>query len=128
MKQLVVDTNAFLRFLLDDIPEQKNAFEKLLKQAKKSEIVIYVPQIIIFELHFILDKYYHFTKEEIIDKLKPIVSVSYLQVEKKEVFLSALTMYTGNTNVSFVDCFLVAQAKQLEADLFTFDEKLQKLS
>ena len=127
MKEYVVDTNAFLRFLHGDIPAQKRGVEILLKKAKQGEIKLFVPQIVIFELHFILDKYYHLSKEEIINKLKSIVSISYLQVQSKEVFLKALTMYSSSTT-SLVDCFLRSTAETRSAFLFTFDKKLRKES
>lgn len=126
MKRLIVDTNAFLRFLLNDIPEQKTEVEELLQQAEKSKVVLIVPQIIVFEVHFILDKYYHFEKGEILKSLKSLVSTNYLQVENRETFLSALVIYSEN-NLSFVDCFIAADAEKQNAEVFTFDKKLGKL-
>lgn len=55
MKHYVVDTNAFLRFLEGDIPTQKREVEILLEQANKGEVKLFVPQIVIFKLHFIID-------------------------------------------------------------------------
>jgi hypothetical protein len=40
MKEVIVDTNVFLRFLLNDIPEQKRQGEKLFKQAKTRKVAI----------------------------------------------------------------------------------------
>ncbi len=126
MKKNIVDANAFLRYLIKDIPEQERKFEKLLQKAKKSEVILLLPQIIIFEIQFILDKYYHVDKNEIIDKLKLLVSSSYLQIVEREVFQSALVIYTSE-NISFVDSFLLAKTIEEKAELFTFDQKLQKL-
>lgn len=126
MKKIIVDANVFLRYLFNDIPEQKRVFEKLLQRAKKLEVALFVPQIIIFEIQFILDKYYHIEKKEVVDKLKSLVSSGYIQVENREAFLSALSLY-ANENVSFVDCFLIVKAKSEKAELFTFDQKAQKI-
>lgn len=125
MKQFIVDTNAILRFFLNDIPTQQKAIEKLFQRAKRSEITLLVPQIVVFELNFILDKYYRFNKEKIINTLKPLVSADYLEVESKEVFIPALTLY-DNSTASFVDCFLLCRAKLEKAKLYTFDKKLKK--
>lgn len=127
MKSVFIDTNAILRFLLNDIPQQKNIVENLLKQAKKGEIKLTVIQIVIFELDFILRKYYHFSKEEVIEKLESIVGTDYLNVESKEVFIPALELYS-NSVVSLVDCFLVCKAKNKNAQIFTFDKDLKKLA
>ncbi len=126
MSKIIIDINVFLRFLLNDIPAQRDTFEKLLQKAKKSELTLIVPQIIIFEILFILEKYYHVDKLEIIEKLKAIVSSKYLQIEEREVLLSALGTFS-HENISFVDCFLLAKAKKERAELITFDQKLKKL-
>lgn len=127
MKKIIVDANAFLRFLLNDIPEQKTAFEKLLIQAKKSEIILLVSQITIFEIAFILEKYYEGDKKDRIEKLKSIISTSYLAIDDREIFLSALNIY-AEENISIVDSFLISRAKIEKANFFTFDKKLKNLS
>lgn len=126
MKSFVIDTNAFLRLLLDDIPKQADVVKKLIKQAKKEQVRIIVPQIVVFEIDFILRKYYGFEKQEVIDKLKPLLSASYFVIESMGIFQNALILYKEN-NVSLADCFLIAKAQVEEADLFTFDQKLKRL-
>ncbi|NTU46093.1 type II toxin-antitoxin system VapC family toxin [Candidatus Roizmanbacteria bacterium] len=123
MKKIIIDTNVILRFLLNDVPEQKIICETLFKKAKNSECIIIIPQIVIFELHFILDKYYHINKEKIVETIKSLISTPYIEVESREVFLSTLTLYE-TASTSFVDCFLLNNAETQEAELFTFDKKL----
>lgn len=125
MKKVILDTNALLRFLLNDIPEQADEVEGLFRRARDGKLHLIVPEIVVFEIHFALLKYYKFPKEEVIDRLKSIVSAEFLSVESKEVFLKALKNYQ-NINVSLVDCFLLAKAETERAELFSFDKKLQK--
>lgn len=127
MKRLIVDTNPFLRFLLNDVPHQKKEFEKLLNQAKKSQITLLVPQIVIFEINFALERYYQYPKEEIIIKLKSIIEAPYLEVADFQIFLDGLRLYS-ELNLSLVDCFLLTISEQQETELFTFDKNLQRLS
>lgn len=124
MKRLLLDTNALLRFFLDDIPKQKDIVEDILKQAQKRFVVVHVAQIVIFELNFVLDKYYNFPKQEIVRSLESLVSSDYIQVESQNIFLTALNIYSL-TNLSFVDCFLISKSKEEKMDLFTFDQQLQ---
>lgn len=126
-KYYIVDTNVLLRLLLQDIPSQYNQAKKLFADAKNGKIDLIIPQIIIFEINFALEKYYHLEKEEIIDKLKSLVSAEYIQVESRELFISALSLY-GSVTGSFVDCFLLSVVKAKDAELFTFDKKLGKLT
>ena len=124
MRTIIIDTNSILRFLLDDIPEQNAEVQKLFQQAKKTNLEIIVSEIVIFEINFILEKYYRFRKEEIIEKLGIIVSSNYLNIESREIFTSALKLYREN-NISLVDCFLLVKAEIEEAELFTFDDKMK---
>lgn len=126
MKRFVIDTNGFLRFLLDDVPGQSNKIEELLNKAKKGEIQIFLPQIIVFEIVFILEKYYQINKDGVLDKIESLVSIKYIEVESREIFLESISLYRDNP-VSFVDCFIFASAQKNSAELFTFDKKLNKL-
>lgn len=127
MKHFVVDTNAFLRLILNDIPNQADQVEKLIKQAKLGTVSLIVPQVIIFEIEFALSKYYQFSKEEIIDKLSSIISSPYLEIEDKEIFRKSVDLYQTK-NLSLVDCFLISKAELAGAELFTFDKNLKKLA
>lgn len=126
MKSVIVDTNGFLRILLNDIPKQAEQVKRIVLQAKKEQVKIIVPQIILFEIDFILRKYYSFEKKEIIDKLKSLLSASYFAVESRDIFQKAVLFYIEN-NISLVDCFLLSYSERANAELFTFDQKLKKL-
>lgn len=126
MRKVLLDTNALLRFFLNDIPEQKKAVDKLIQGAKAGEESLIVSQIVVFELAFILEKYYQFAKDLVVDRVKNLVLTKYLKVESRETFILALSLYSA-TSVSFVDCFLIAKAKQLKSEIFSFDKELIKL-
>ena len=127
MKKLLFDTNYFLRYLLNDIPDQVREVEALLQEAESQEIQIYVPQIVIFEVHFGLMKFYGLKKEEVIKKLQLLVSTPYLQIESRSVFKEALRVYK-NANLSFTDCFILAKSHLNGSTLMTFDKKLAALA
>lgn len=126
MKRIIIDTNGYLRLLLNDIPQQSDKVEALLQQAKKGEIEIFLPQIVVFEIVFILEKYYQLSKEETLDKIESLVSTGYVTIESKEILLGAIALYR-ETSISFVDCFLTTLTASNSATLFTFDKKLEKL-
>lgn len=126
MKKFLPDTNVFLRFLLNDIPNQSGKARELFKKAKEGKIELYTPQIIVFEIQFILEKYYSFTKKEIIEKLETIVSTDYLKVQDGEGFIKALDIFKA-LNISFVDSFLLALVDLKKLVIFSFDKKLEKL-
>lgn len=127
MRSLVLDTNAFLRFLLNDISDQSNQVTELFKAAKANDLKIYVPQIVIFEITFALEKYYKFPKNQIVDKLGVLLTTPYLQIQDVKVFQEALILFNYKS-VDFVDCFLTCFAQSKGTKLFTFDKNLQNLA
>lgn len=66
---------------------------RVLIKAKSKKLKIYVPQIIIFEILFALDKYYKFPKTEVIEKIGTLLVTSYLDIEDRMVFKEALEVY-----------------------------------
>ena len=76
-------------------------------------------------MNYTLLKYYHFKKDEIIKALNSMVSVSYFEVESKEIFIRALKMYK-DTSMDLTDCFLITKREIENIEIFSFDKKLQK--
>lgn len=127
MKSILLDTNAFLRFLLNDIPEQADIVEEIVDKAKKGKLEILVLQIIIFEIIFALEKFYNFGKNQILDKLESILTMPYLKIQDRKVFARALEIFKDN-NLEFVDCFLKSKSELASIEIFTFDKGLAKLA
>jgi len=125
MNSVIIDTNGFLRLLLNDIPSQADQVEEYIKKAKKEHIKIIVPVIILFEISFVLSKYYNIEKKEIIEKLKSLISTPYFLIESKAIFSKALTIYES-ANIDLVDSFLLSKVEIEKAEIFTFDKKLKK--
>ena len=126
MKILFADTNIFLRFLLGDIPFQTERAKNYFENAKKGKINLVVCQIVIFEIAFALEKLYSFSKEDIINSIKTIVTMPYLKVEDKMVFLETLSLY-GRKNIDFVDVFLFCEAESQGGEVLSFDRDFRKL-
>lgn len=127
MKTYIVDTNGFLRFILNDIIDQANKVESLITKAKKNKISLLVPQIVIFEISFALEKYYHFTKLDVINRIESILSAKYLKIQDRNIFNEAIKLYKQKS-ISFVDAFLIEKSKGEQVQLFTFDRKLKTLA
>ena len=127
MRTFLVDTNAFLIFLLADVPPQTKDVKSLFLEAKNRKIKLFVPSIVIFEIIFSLEKYYGLDKKTVGQKLDMILSSDYLDVENREAFLLGLEIYSQE-KISFTDCYLVARSRLKEYSLFTFDQKLRKLT
>lgn len=126
MKTFIVDTNVLLRFLLKDVPHQVKEARETLKLAKEGEIELIVPQIVIFEIVFNLTKLYKFDKTKVIEGIKVILNTQYLKIDDRRIFKTALQFFQ-KSNLSFVDCFLMAYSAEVKGKVFTFDKDLNKL-
>ncbi len=126
MKTLVLDTNALLHFLLDDIPLQTKEVKRKIKLAESGQIKLIIPQIVIFEIVFALTKEYDFKIEGVAEVLRKILLNRYLLIQDRDIFEQALKIFSNK--LSLADCFIYFFAKENKAELFTFDKSLQKLS
>jgi len=127
MESLLIDTNVILRFLLLDVPQQVKEIKVFFNKAKANKIKIIVPEVVIFEAKYALGSYYKFTNSEVSDRLEALVSASFFEVENKTIFLKAISYFRGS-NLSFVDCFLVAKSEIEKVEIFTFDKDLKKFA
>lgn len=124
IRSIILDTNIFLRYILNDIPKDAKRAEKLLTESKDGKLKIFVPQIVIFEINFALDKYYQIDKDKIVTTLVNLITSEYLEIQDRTVFLSAMVVFK-NKNISFVDAFLLALSDSCSAELITHDKKLK---
>lgn len=124
MKQSIIpDTNIFLRFILKDVPSQAKVAKKLFQDARLQKVNVFVPQIIIFEIQFILSKYYSFSRNSIAEKIEKIVLAPFYFVQDRQSLLTAVDIYREK-NISFVDAFLKALCEDKKFKLLSFDKRL----
>ena|SRR3989344_331044 len=125
MKTFLIDTNAILRFLLNDVASQYRLVKIKINEAKKGKFVLVVPEIIFFESYFTLTSYYQYSKEKVLEALGSLISSAYFEIENRNILLKALKIYKS-TNLSLVDSYLAARSEMSDVEVFTFDKKLDK--
>lgn len=111
----LLDTNAILRYLLNDIPEQASRTEQIIQSGAFT-----LPEIIA-ETVYVLLKVYNVPRNEIEEIVVPVFEE--IDISNKEVILEALHIYS-NTTFDFVDCILISRKHILGDEIFTFDKKL----
>lgn len=112
--KLIFDSNAILRYILDDIPEQADIVEKAINERES----LALPEVIA-EVVYILTKYYCIERKETVENI--IVFLNEIN-SKNETLRLALKTFS-ETSFDFVDCILYANSNQY--DIFTFDKKLR---
>jgi predicted nucleic-acid-binding protein len=117
------DTNLFLRFLTDDIPEQADQVESLLLRAGKGEIHLVTTSLVIAEIVWTLESYYRLPKTDVQDKVLAILNTPGLEVDGADLLLQAAVWY-AEKNVDFIDAFNAAwMMKRNVEKAYTFDQK-----
>jgi predicted nucleic-acid-binding protein len=104
MDKHFVDTNIFLRYLTDDVPDQAQQVDQLLRRAKQGEIELHTSVLIIAEIVWTLETYYRLAPIEVQDRIMAILNTPGLRVEHGELVAKAMILY-ADANIDFVDVF-----------------------
>jgi predicted nucleic-acid-binding protein len=117
------DTNLFLRYLTNDIPAQADAVEELLKRAKRGELKLVTNALVIAEIIWTLESFYHLERVDITGKVLGIINTPGIEVIDSDLVLQAVTWY-ADKNVDYIDAYNAAwmPGQGLEVAC-TFDRK-----
>ncbi len=118
-----LDTNIFLRYLTNDLPQQADAAESLLLKAETGELKLITSSLVVAEIVWTLTSYYRLPKEDIRQKILAILNTPGLEVEDSRLILQAVNWY-AEKNVDFLDAFNASwlAEKGIET-VYTFDQK-----
>lgn len=123
MAEYFADTNLFLRFLTNDVPEQAEAVDQLLKQAEEGRVLLHTSILTIAEIVWTLESYYGLRHQDVRDKVIGILNTPGLQVESAELLAQAMGLYVDE-NVDFVDAYhALWMREQGLSKVITFDTK-----
>ncbi|MBI4225870.1 PIN domain-containing protein [Candidatus Roizmanbacteria bacterium] len=124
---IFVDTNYFLRYLLDDGSMQHKKATDLFVDGSKGEKKLLTSVLVIFEVMWVLGSTYKISKNEKIDIIQRILDMTFLKLEERDLLYKALEIYRQVT-VEFEDCYNISFALKNKIENFaTFDRKIIKL-
>jgi uncharacterized protein len=106
-ERLFADTNLFLRYLTNDIPEQADACEQILRQATKGEISLVTNSLVIAEIVWTLESYYHQSPSATQDKILAMLNTPGLEVAEGDLVLQAILWHVEKS-VDFIDAYNAA--------------------
>ena len=115
---IVLDTNAVLRFLLQDNSEMADFVED---QMLRNEYLI--PIEVVSEAIYVLDKVYKSGRDSIQQLFHIILCDENSSIPYQNVVEKAIRVY-GETKFDFVDCLMIGYANVEGYDVITFDKKL----
>lgn len=122
-----IDANIILRYLTNDVPDQAKQAEELLKRVEEGSEDVFLPDIILADIIWILEGYYKQTREEIREWITAILSLQGLTFSDKETALNALDIYLDK-KIDWSDAFTASQMLQREiTEIYSFDKHFDKI-
>lgn len=119
-----VDTNVLLRLLLNDVPEQTKAVQKLFTIKTKYEVA----DVALIELVFVLERVLKMERGVVVHNLTAVIKHPQF-ICNKNLFEQIIPLYLAESALSINDCALLGYARLNKATpLYTFDKALIKKS
>lgn len=120
----ILDTNLLIRFLTFDNAEKAQKVESLLKTSKNK---LYLSDVALAEIVWVLKSVYEQEKEEIITKLRSLLTIPKIKVNGK-VISQALNNYECH-NIGWIDAYLFALVQTGKYQgIYSYDRSLDRIS
>ena len=119
----MVDTNAWLRYLLCDNDIQYEKMSSLMKEMKKGRVELILTNEVVLEICYVLKSFYKIDKEKISKELSNLVLVRGIVADS--IWKVVLPIYSQK-NLSLLDILMKCLASSNGWELFTFDKKLKE--
>ena len=89
----LIDTNVFLRYILDDLPHQSAACRALFTAIAEERLVAWTTDIAIAEAVFVLTgpRTYAFARQHVRDALLPLIELPHLKIARKRLYRGSLS-------------------------------------
>ncbi len=116
----MIDTNILIDWLLNRDAARTKRIDTLFTSSKE----FHVPDVIVVELAFALEKFYALPRELVVDNLYKVIDEPVLNCNRV-LFQRAIAEYSGHPSWSFLDACLLNYAELQNAlPVRTFDKKL----
>lgn len=130
MKSKIIDTNIIIRFLIEDpariAPKFKGIYNFFIKLEKK-ELTVFLPDLVIFEVFFVLTSYYEIDQKTVAVKLTELIMLSGIEMSDKILMISCFEILKQK-KVDLVDAYICSLAKKRGDDkVYSFDKDIKKL-
>ena len=119
-KEVILDTNAVLRFITGDNIEKCQKVSELIDSCD-----CIVPTEVIAEAVYNLEKFYMHPRQLIAEEIKDFIAIKENLVLNGNVVRYGCNTF-ASTNLDFVDFLLVGYANVKGNHVFSFDEGLNK--
>ncbi len=118
MLKIVLDTNTLIRFFTNDMPDKAQQVRELLESDNK----LVIPEVVFFELEYILKGTYLVQKDKIIEIFMFLLGQKNIKVEPK--VRQAVEIFK-ESKLDMADCIIAAAS--FKGELASFDQELLRI-
>ncbi|OGV95601.1 hypothetical protein A2W24_06915 [Microgenomates group bacterium RBG_16_45_19] len=119
----VVDTNVWVRFFVRDNEAQYRQAVEWFKTGRLGKRKLVLSAVVVAETCYVLDTFYHKTREEIASVWEVVLGQRWLAVAERSVLIAMWPGYRNGWH--WVDSYLWAWSGANEGDILSFDKKLR---
>lgn len=124
---IAVDANLFLRWLVEDDKSKADAFARLIKKTQKAGEFLWVSDLTIAELVWVLESYYRIPIQEITGHIESLLDMPVFVFENRDRLLRSMELYRAH-QVDFIDCYIAAAALDRGLDaVASYDQDFDRL-
>lgn len=106
--KIFLDTNIYIRFFTKDKPEVWPQCQSIFQLVIEEKINLYISNIVVAEILFVLIKTYKFAKNEVIADILKFLKLKNTALVEKTNTNKALDIY-NNLNLKYGDCLIASQ-------------------
>lgn len=122
---IALDTNTLLRLIAHDDEAQARVVERLLIKARRDQTALFVADIVLCELAWVLIRRHKLSRAQVADELHNLLETELIVVSDGGVASRAVSAYREG-NGDFADYLIREQAFAAEAtEVVTFDRSLK---
>ena len=127
MKEVLLDSNIFIRFLIQDVPSHFAQAKEIFQNIEDGKTRGIVSILVINEVIWILENFYELKRDVYIPKLVELLSLENMKIfeAKKDVILSTIQEMTQHS-FDFTDVYLFAVKG--ERKIVSFDKDFDRLA
>jgi predicted nucleic acid-binding protein len=123
-----LETNVFLRHVMDDEPDHSPRSQALFARIQRGELTVRTADTVVFETVFTLQRFFRISRSEIRDGLLPLLDLPGVILPGKEHYQETFDLYVSHATLSFADCYHAVLMKQLGLEeLFSFDRGFDRI-
>ncbi len=129
MQGTFLDTNIFLRHLLNDDPASSSACRELFRSIERREAVAWTSPLVLAEIVFVLSnpKTYDVSRAQLRDTLLPLLKLVNLKLEHKQLYARVFELFVDYP-IDYVDAYHTALLERSnQTELLSFDKDFDGL-